>query len=111
MPVMNDTFACQDILEVATSDRRPPYEGREMEEYCEQTGFQHRITAPEDAQAYGFTETFVKVLVKPPWDADPWTVTEVKGSQLRVQRGEKQQLRANNLYYQAASSGQTGDKR
>ena len=38
-----------------------------------------------------------KTTVRPPWDADPWTVTEVKGSQLRVQRGEKKRLRAKNL--------------
>ena len=28
-PVMNETFACHDIPEVVTSDRRPPYEGRD----------------------------------------------------------------------------------
>ena len=38
-----------------------------------------------------------KTTIKPPWDADPWTVTEVKGSQLRVQRREKRRLRAKNL--------------
>ena len=34
---------------------------------------------------------------KPPLDADPWTVTEVKGSQVTVQRGDKKRHRAKNL--------------
>ena len=34
-----------------------------------------------------------KTTSNPPWDADPWTVTEVKGSQVTVQRGDKKQLR------------------
>ena len=38
-----------------------------------------------------------KTTIKPLWDADPWTFTEVKGSQLRVKQGEKQRLRAKNL--------------
>ena len=38
-----------------------------------------------------------KTTIKPPWDADPWTVKDVKGSQLMVQRGEKKRLRAKNL--------------
>ena len=38
-----------------------------------------------------------KTTTKPPWDNDPWTVTEVKGSQVTVQRGDKKQWRAKNL--------------
>ena len=38
-----------------------------------------------------------KTTSNPPWDADPWTVTEVKGSQVTVQRGDKKRHRAKNL--------------
>ena len=63
-PALDETFACHGIPEVVTSDGGPPYGGREMEEYCQRMGFRHRITTPEDAQANGFAEAFVKVLVK-----------------------------------------------
>ena len=46
-PELDKTFACQGIPVVVTSYGGPPYGGREIEEYCEQMGFQHRITTPE----------------------------------------------------------------
>ena len=38
-----------------------------------------------------------KTTTKPPWDADPWRVKEVKGSQITVTRGNKERRHAKNL--------------
>ena len=54
---LDETFTCHRIPEVVTG-------GREMEEYCERMGFRRHIITPEDAQANGFPEAFMKVLVK-----------------------------------------------
>ena len=37
---------------------------QEMAKYCEAMGFHHRITMPEDTQANGFAEAFMKMLFK-----------------------------------------------
>ena len=50
--------------EEVTTDGGPPYRSQEMAKYSNSIGFYHRITMPEDAQANGFAEAFVKVLVQ-----------------------------------------------
>ena len=42
----------------------PPYNGHEFKEYCQRMGVEHHMTTPEDAQANGFAEAFVKIMVK-----------------------------------------------
>ena len=36
----------------------------EFQQYCQRMGVDHHITTPEDAQANGFAEAFVKIMVK-----------------------------------------------
>ena len=63
-PGLEEAFATHEIPEKITTDGGPPYSGYEFGKYCERMGVQHHITTPEDAQANGFAEAFVKILVK-----------------------------------------------
>ena len=63
-PGLEEAFAMHGIPERITTDRGLPYSGHEFAKYCEWMGVEHRTTTPEDAQANGFAEAFVKILVK-----------------------------------------------
>ena len=63
-PGLEEAFATHGIPEKITTDGGPPYSGYEFGKYCERMGVQHHTTTPEDAQANGFAEAFVKILVK-----------------------------------------------
>ena len=43
---------------------QPSYSGYEFGKYCKWMGVEHHKTTPEDAQADGVAEAFVKILVK-----------------------------------------------
>ena len=47
-----------------TTDGGPPYSEHEFHQYCRRMGLDHHITIPEDAQANGFAEAFVKIMVQ-----------------------------------------------
>ena len=40
------------------------YSGHEFQQYCQRMGVDHHITTSEDAQANGFAEAFVKIMVQ-----------------------------------------------
>ena len=63
-PGLEEAFATHGIPERITTDGGPPYSGHEFERYCQRMGVEHHTTTPEDAQANGFAEAFVKILVK-----------------------------------------------
>ena len=63
-PGLEEAFAIHGIPERITTDGGPPYSGHEFARYCERMGVEHHTTTPEDAQANGFAEAFVKILVK-----------------------------------------------
>jgi hypothetical protein len=63
-PVLEEAFSSHGIPEVLTTDGGPPFNGHEMQKFSEGMGFSHKLTTPEDAQANGFAEAFIKVLVK-----------------------------------------------
>ena len=63
-PGLQEAFAMHGIPERITTDGGPPYSGHEFAKYCESMGVDHHTTTPEDAQANGFAEAFVKILVK-----------------------------------------------
>ena len=63
-PGLEEAFATHGIPEKITTDGGPPYSGYEFGKYCERMIVQHHITTPEDAQANGFAEAFVKIMVK-----------------------------------------------
>ena len=63
-PGLEEAFATHGIPERVTTDGGPPYSGHEFQQYCQRMGVDHRITTPEDAQANGFSEAFVKIMVK-----------------------------------------------
>ena len=57
-------MACHGVPKVIITDGGPPYQGHEFAQFSRRMGFHHHITTPEDAQANGFGEAFVRVLVK-----------------------------------------------
>ena len=61
---LDDMIACHGVPEQLTTDGGPPYNSHQFELYSKRMGFKHHITTPEDAQANGFAEAFVKVLCK-----------------------------------------------
>ena len=63
-PGLEDAFATHGIPERITTDGGPPYSGHEFSQYCQRMGVEHHMTTPEDAQANGFAEAFVKLMVK-----------------------------------------------
>ena len=63
-PRLEEAFATHGIPERITTDGGPPYNGHEFKEYCQRMGVEHHTTTPEDAQANGFAEAFVKIMVK-----------------------------------------------
>ena len=52
------------MLDLKTEPFGLPYNFHEFQEYCQRMGMEHHITTPEDAQANGFAEAFVKIMVK-----------------------------------------------
>ena len=63
-PRLEEAFATHGIPERVTTDGGPPYSGHEFAQFCQRLGLEHHITTPEDAQANGFAEAFVKIMVK-----------------------------------------------
>ena len=63
-PGLEEALATHGIPEKITTDGGPPYSGHEFGKYCQRMGVEHHTTTPEDAQANGFAEAFVKIMVK-----------------------------------------------
>ena len=57
-------MATYGIPERITTDGGPPYSGHEFGQYCQRMGVEHHMTTSEDAQANGFAEAFIKIMVK-----------------------------------------------
>ena len=63
-PSMERILACHGIPEILTTDGGPPYAGEGFNRFCRNMGIEHKTTTPEDAQANGFAEAFVKLMCK-----------------------------------------------
>ena len=74
---LEEAFTTHERPERITTDGGPPYSGYEFGRYCQRMGVEHHTTTPEDAQANGFAEAFVKIMEKLVHTAlvekqDPW---------------------------------------
>ena len=61
---MNRIFSTHGVPESLTSDNGPPYFSHDLEEYAKQMGFTLNPVTPDDPQANGFAENFVKSICK-----------------------------------------------
>ena len=63
-PVLDRIFSTHGIPETVSADNGPPYFSHDLKMYAEEMGFKLTPVSPEDPQANGFAENFVKILCK-----------------------------------------------
>ena len=63
-PCLDRIFSGQGIPENVTTDNGPPYPGHDMKMYAKEMGFEMNFTTPNNPEANGFAEIFVKILCK-----------------------------------------------
>ena len=64
IPHLDKIFATHGIPEVIKTDGGPPFNGYEFKQYVNWLGVSHRIVSPEDPEANGLAESFMKMLKK-----------------------------------------------
>ena len=64
IPVIDKIFATHGIPESVKTDGGPPFNGNEFAMYSRWAGFTHRKVSPEDPEANGLAEAFMKTVKK-----------------------------------------------
>ena len=64
IPLLDKIFATHGIPEVVKTDGGPPFNGHEFAAYARWAGFMHQKTTPEDPEANGLVENFMKSVKK-----------------------------------------------
>ena len=64
IPLIDKTFTTHGIPEVVKTDGGPPFNGHEFAAYARWAGFIHQEMTPEDPEANGLVENFMKSVKK-----------------------------------------------
>lgn len=64
LPHLDRVFATHGFPETAKTDGGPPFNGHEFEMYMKWTGVKHRKVSPDDPEANGLAENFMKAVGK-----------------------------------------------
>ena len=64
IPHLDKIFATHGVPEVIKTDGGPPFNGYQFKQYVKWLGVTHRVVSPEDPEANGLAEAFMKVLKK-----------------------------------------------
>ena len=96
IPLIDKIFATHGIPEEVKTDGGPPFNGHEFAAYARWAGFTHVKTTPEDPEANGLVENFMKTLKK------TWHTARVE------QKNPKQELYKLLRQYRATPHTSTG---
>ena len=64
IPLIDKIFATHGMPETVRTDGGPPFNGHEFAAYARWAGFKHQKTTPEDPEANGLVENFMKAIKK-----------------------------------------------
>ena len=64
IPVLDKVFSTHGIPETVKTDGGPPFNGHDFQMYLRWAGCQHRKVSPEDPEANGLAENFMKIIKK-----------------------------------------------
>ena len=64
IPKLDRIFATHGYPQSIKTDGGPPFNGHEFREYMKYTGIRHRVVSPDDPEANGLAENFMKVIKK-----------------------------------------------
>ena len=96
IPVIDKIFATHGIPESVKTDGGPPFNGHEFAMYSRWAGFTHRKVSPEDPEANGLAEAFMKTVKK------TWHAARIEG------KNPKQELYKLLRQYRATPHPSTG---
>ncbi|XP_043216302.1 uncharacterized protein K02A2.6-like [Amphibalanus amphitrite] len=96
IPVLDKIFATHGIPESVKTDGGPPFNGHDFAMYARWAGFTHRRVSPEDPEANGLAEAFMKTIKK------TWHTSRIEG------KNPKQELYKLLRQYRATPHPSTG---